>query len=53
MPDSVKRYRARISGPLLDRIDLRVAVPRVPYARLRAEGSLGETTAVARERVLS
>ncbi len=52
LPDAVKRYRARLSGPLLDRIDLRVAVPRVPYANLRAEGPTGETTAVARGRVL-
>ncbi len=35
LPDQVARYRARISGPLLDRIDMRVAVPRVPYRELR------------------
>ena len=37
LPDAIERYRSRISGPLLDRIDLRVHVPRVPYERLRAE----------------
>lgn len=36
LPDAIARYRARLSGPLLDRIDLRVHVPRVPYERLRA-----------------
>jgi len=29
-PDQVQRYQARVSGPLLDRIDLHVAVPEVP-----------------------
>lgn len=35
LPDAVARYRSRISGPLLDRIDMRIAVPRVPYRELR------------------
>ena len=50
LPDAVERYRARISGPLLDRIDLRVHVPRVPYERLRADDGR-ETSAVVRDRV--
>jgi magnesium chelatase family protein len=29
-PASLERYRARVSGPLLDRIDLHVEMPRVP-----------------------
>jgi magnesium chelatase family protein len=33
-PPEIARYRARISGPLLDRIDLRVAVPALPSAEL-------------------
>ena len=33
----IQRYRARLSGPLLDRIDLHVEVPAVPYEDLRAE----------------
>src|SRR5207249_1363645 len=36
LPDQVARYRGRISGPLLDRIDLRVGVPRVQAAALRS-----------------
>jgi magnesium chelatase family protein len=32
--ESVRRYQARVSGPLLDRIDLHVAVPALPVARL-------------------
>ena len=50
LPDAIARYRARISGPLLDRIDLRVHVPRVPYERLRAEEEREASVAV-RERV--
>lgn len=34
-PGQVQRYRARLSGPLLDRIDLHVEVPAVPYKELR------------------
>lgn len=34
-PLAVQRYRGRISGPLLDRIDLHVDVPAVPYEDLR------------------
>jgi magnesium chelatase family protein len=44
------RYRRRISGPLLDRIDLQVDVPAVPAAALGAAGS-GVTTAEVRRRV--
>ena len=33
-PDKVNRYRDRISGPLLDRIDLQVSVPRIPHEQL-------------------
>ena len=36
-PDRVARYRARISGPLLDRIDLAIEVPALPAGELDAE----------------
>lgn len=51
--DQVQRYRARISGPLLDRIDMHIEVQRVSHEVLRA-GSLGgeETSATLRERVV-
>ena len=46
----VERYRARVSGPLLDRIDLHVEVPAVAHRDLSIERS-GEPSAVIRERV--
>ncbi|HQW28861.1 MAG TPA: YifB family Mg chelatase-like AAA ATPase [Verrucomicrobiales bacterium] len=49
-PNQIEKYRQRISGPLLDRIDLHVDVPAVDYKELRAESG-GETSAVIRERV--
>jgi len=51
-PDAIARYRARISGPLLDRIDLQIEVPALPPDALpgRATGS-GEASAAVRERV--
>ena len=49
-PHDVSRYRARLSGPLRDRLDLIVEVPAVPGAALADEAS-GESTAAIRERV--
>jgi len=46
----VQRYRARISGPLMDRIDLHVEMPEVGYKEL-TERSGGEPSAVIRARV--
>jgi magnesium chelatase family protein len=43
----VSRYRRRISGPLLDRIDLFVDVPRVPYEKLAAAAKAEPSRAVA------
>jgi magnesium chelatase family protein len=47
---AITRYQKKISGPLLDRIDIHLEVPRVEYERLSAARS-GETSAVVRERV--
>jgi len=50
-PDQVQRYRARLSGPLLDRIDLQVFVPRVARDVLTAATSNAESSAAVRDRV--
>jgi Mg chelatase-related protein len=49
-PDQVAKYRARISGPLLDRIDIQIEVPALPEAELTAAAS-GETSAAIQARV--
>jgi magnesium chelatase family protein len=50
-PHEVQRYANRISGPLLDRIDLHIHVGRVDGTLLRSGGSGSETSAVIRQRV--
>jgi magnesium chelatase family protein len=50
-PDQVSRYRARVSGPLLDRIDIGLEVPPVAADALALGGPSGETSAAVRERV--
>ena len=49
-PLAIERYRSRISGPLLDRIDIHLEVPAVAYGDLAGEQS-GETSATIRGRV--
>jgi magnesium chelatase family protein len=49
-PDQITRYRSRISGPLLDRIDLQIEVPAVPPEDLQ-RGACGESSAEVRARV--
>lgn len=49
-PLAVQRYRARLSGPLLDRLDLQVAVPAVPWRELSVDRR-GEASAVVADRV--
>jgi magnesium chelatase family protein len=49
-PAIIQRYLGKISGPLLDRIDIQIEVPAVPYKELRA-GEVSETSADIRERV--
>jgi magnesium chelatase family protein len=51
-PDQIARYRSRISGPLLDRIDLQIEVPSLPVGALPAKpGHDSEPSAAVRERV--
>ena len=49
-PAAIRRYLGKISGPLLDRIDLHVDVPSVPYTKLR-EQQPGEPSSSMRARV--
>lgn len=51
-PDQVARYQARLSGPLLDRIDLHVEVPALPPQDLLGTPP-GEPSAAVRERVVA
>jgi magnesium chelatase family protein len=51
-PPMVQRYRARLSGPLLDRIDLQVVVPAVPWRELAGDRR-GEPSAAVATRVLA
>ncbi|MBP7143087.1 MAG: YifB family Mg chelatase-like AAA ATPase [Opitutaceae bacterium] len=51
-PSQVQRYRARISGPLLDRIDLHIEAPALSLAELRSDAS-GEASALIRSRTES
>src|SRR5256714_7090422 len=49
-PGIIQRYLAKISGPLLDRIDLHIEVPAVPYKALRSKSD-GDSSSQIRERV--
>jgi magnesium chelatase family protein len=49
-PTQVERYMSRISGPLLDRVDIHIEVPAVPFDEL-AHGSAGTTSAMMRDQV--
>ena len=50
---AARRYRAKISGPLLDRIDIHLEVPRVPAAELDVPDREGEDSATVRDRVIA
>ncbi|MFJ9830800.1 YifB family Mg chelatase-like AAA ATPase [Streptomyces sp. NPDC101169] len=50
-PSAIRRYQARLSGPLLDRVDLRVEVDPVTRAQLTAPGARGESSAAVAGRV--
>jgi magnesium chelatase family protein len=49
-PVQIERYMGRISGPLLDRIDLHIEVPAVPFQELSAQAD-GTSSAAMREQV--
>jgi len=51
-PNAIERYLGRISGPLIDRIDIHIEVPPVPWRQLRAEGD-GMSSGDMREQVVS
>ena len=50
-PDLRRRYLSRLSGPLLDRVDMHVEVPRITRAEMLADGGCGEASAVIAARV--
>ena len=51
MPGMVQKYLSRISGPLLDRIDMHIEIVPVPFEQL-AEAKASESSAVIRQRVI-
>lgn len=48
---SIEGYQRRLSGPLLDRFDLRIDLPAVPWSELESDAPAGETSAEVRARV--
>lgn len=51
-PEQIRRYRARISAPLLDRIDLHIEVPNLPRTQLKNETNR-ESSEIVRQRVVA
>ena len=50
-PDDVKRYISKISGPMLDRIDIQIELPSLTYSEISSNEGGGERSEVIRERV--
>ena len=50
-PDQIARYRGKISGPLLDRIDMKIEVPSLPQNDLMQSQLIGEKSSTIRQRV--
>ncbi|MGM0563182.1 MAG: YifB family Mg chelatase-like AAA ATPase [Pseudomonadota bacterium] len=50
-PDQVERYRSKVSGPLLDRIDMHIEVPRLSESELLGRAPAGEGSHRVAERV--
>jgi magnesium chelatase family protein len=51
-PSSIIRYQRKISGPILDRIDIHIEVPRMKFEKLSSEKT-GESSVSIRERVIA
>ena len=51
-PDQIRRYQSKLSGPLMDRIDLHVDVPQVPHSDLLG-AQLGESSTSIRQRCVA
>lgn len=51
LPGQIIRYQKRISGPILDRIDLHLEVPAVKVEKLTGEGLVAESSSIIRKRV--
>lgn len=52
-PNQIQRYRAKLSGPLLDRIDLQIDVPPIQYEDIKNSKNNAETSQMVRNRVLA
>ena len=52
-PQQIRRYLAKLSGPLLDRVDMHVEVPRLPYEVLRTSAQAAESSAAVAARVMT
>ena len=52
-PDDVRRYVSRISGPMLDRMDIQIELPSLSYEEISAPNESAEASSVIRERVVA
>lgn len=52
-PLQIQNYRGRISGPLLDRFDMHIEVPRLNYSELKKSSDENESSSIVRERVMA
>lgn len=52
-PEMISRYQSRVSGPLLDRVDIQISVQRIEYAMLRSDAKKGESSVQVRKRVVT
>ncbi len=50
-PDQINRYRGKISGPLLDRIDIQIEVPAIPQEEMLRQRTSGEKSSAIRQHV--